>query len=176
MAVTALTRTTRAHYYAQIPEPLLESRNPSDVAVYGFLDRRSGARGYWHTTRRQIAEAVGYDERTVRRALARLEAAELITISEAGPTQGGTLTCFTLTERAAPAPHFHAAPPDTRAALPGHGRRTSATRTLLGSEKPSEKPYRHIRSQTAGNALGARSEYNRATLRDWPAVQRRLGL
>lgn len=177
MAAEAIRlRDSRAHFYAQIPEPLLGSRSASDVAVYGYLDRRAGARGYWHTTRRQIAAETGLDPHTVRRALARLEALELVVVEVAGTTQGGELSCFTLTERGAPAPHFHEADRGTRAPLRGHGRPTSADRTLLRSEKPSQSTYTHSQTKSSHKNRGGSDPYAAVVVRDWPAVQRRWEL
>lgn len=173
-------RDARAHFYAQLPEPLIGGRS-SDVAVYAYLDRRAGSRGYWHSSARALASDMSadpdiprtIDESAVRRSLARLVASGLVALSRRTYREA----CYVLTERiAAPTPQCDHPDRGTHAAISRHPRRDRGDHTSIRSEKPTPKPIGTYPQRNRKQNNRAGEQYDRAALRDWPAVQRRLGL
>lgn len=156
----------RAHYYAQVPEALILDAGVSaaELRVYAWLDRRAGASGRWHTSRRGIGRALGLDDRTVRRAVDALEARGLLLVGAAA----GQLSCFVLPARgAALTPH-----PDTPrcgvdAAPVRHQRRTFDDRSSIPIRKPKGKPI---------PARAAREPYQQLVLRTEEGALARLAL
>lgn len=66
--------------WAKVPIDLLQQPGITlaDLSVYICLDYAAGKRGYWHGTQGELAEASGIVERTVRRAVTKLERLEYI--------------------------------------------------------------------------------------------------
>jgi hypothetical protein len=158
-------RGSSAHFYAQIPEVLLDPRTTmmAEVAVYGWLDRRAGARGWWHSSQRELAREIGLDERSVRRAVESLSARGLVVISASSYRQ----RCFQLVARiAAPAPQCDHADRGAGAALLRHLRPVSSDRTLLDRKSPQKSPYTRARGKAAERS--GPDLYARVVQRVWP--------
>ena len=72
--------------WAKVPIDLLQHPGVTlaDVQVYVHIDYAAGKRGYWDGTQREIAEATGVTDRTVRTAITRLEQFDYITTQRLG--------------------------------------------------------------------------------------------
>lgn len=171
MTSEPLRRSNGKQFYAQIPDALISSSTTAtEWLVYAWLDRRIGStRSCWHDSSRGIAAAVGVSHASVNRAL-RLLADKGLVISTHAEDR---TQCIALTER-----EWNTSVPlrghewNTSVPRVEHQRSTRADRTLLGSEKPSGKPKSTHARKTDRKATA----HDRVVVRDWPAVQRRLGL
>ncbi len=171
----------RRGFFAQLPEELI-AELPGVPRVYAWLDRRAGARGWWHDSNRALAEAMGLDHRTVDRALDQLQARGLV--ATARPAY--RVTCYQLPARGmiigASTPRCDHQIGASHAPILGRPTPRSAIYTSLDRKSPQKSPYKSDRGVNAPIAaqpsqlrLPDLEAYRAVVHRSWPATASEQG-
>jgi hypothetical protein len=164
----------RAHYYAQLPEPLIDDPDVTvaELRVYGWLDRRAGARGWWHCSQREIASALGLARRATDIAVRKLVARGLLDVLSASYR----VRCFELPERIGrPSARSECAHRASQRPISGVPAPDRGHRTLLDRKSPPQSPYTDTRRKTPQRS--GPDPYAHVVQRVWPPdEQGRLGL